>query len=154
RLAKSYGFWVSMNTNLNLYAQYQPVFDDVRLVFTSLDGTPGHHRLARGKKALDGTLEAIRDLRARRIAVVGICVVDVHNLDDADYLLEQAGELNIRMHFQPRCTDTAIVRGHYAEDLDNQRLRAFWQRLRDRRALGAPIASTGLYLDHLARWSD
>jgi len=153
-LAKTQGFWLSLNTNLNLYRRHAALFDHVGLVFTSLDGTFAHHREARGDKSLDGTLEAIRDLRERRVPVVAICVVDAHNIDDADLLLEHAAQLDIRIHFQPRCTDTEIVRGEYAEDLDNERLRAFWRRLRERRAANGRIASTALYLEHLADWAD
>jgi MoaA/NifB/PqqE/SkfB family radical SAM enzyme len=153
-LAKSQGFFISLNSNLNLYQRYESLFDDIGLVFTSLDGTFEHHRDARGDKSLVGTIEAIRSLRARRIPVVAICVVDTHNLDDADYLLELAAELDIRVHFQPRCTDTDIVRGDYDDALDNDTLRAFWRRLRERRAAGARVASTTLYLEHLAQWED
>ena len=154
RLAKAERFWVSLNTNLNLYRRHESLFDHIALVFTSLDGTAEHHREGRGEKSLDGTLEAIRALRARRVVVVAICVVDVHNIDDADVLLEQAVQLDIRVHFQPRCTDTEIVRGEYSEALDNERLRAFWRRLRQRRTADARIASTALYLDHMAAWTD
>jgi len=153
-LGKAQGFWLSLNTNLNLYRRHESLFEHIGMVFTSLDGRFEHHREARGDKSLDGTLEAIRSLRARRIPVVAICVVDVHNIDDAEFLLEQAAQLDVRMHFQPRCTDTDIVRGAYGDDLDNERLRAFWRRLRARRRVDTHIASTALYLEHLARWSD
>lgn len=152
RLAAERGFWISINSNLNLYHRHPAVFDRVSLVFTSLDGTEEHHRAGRGDRSLEGTIEAIRDLRRRRIPVVAICVVDTHNLDDASYLLGLAEELDVRIHFQARCTDTEIVRGDYPDDLDNQRLRSFWRELagRDSRR----IASTPLYLDHMAGWSD
>jgi mycofactocin biosynthetic radical S-adenosylmethionine protein MftC len=153
-LAKSQKFWISLNSNLNLYQRQASLFEHVGLVFTSLDGTVEHHRMARGDKSLNGTLEAIRSLRERRIPVVAICVVDTHNVDDADGLLEQAAQLDIRIHFQPRCTDTDIVRGEYGEDLDNEQLRAFWRRLRERRGGDGRIASTALYLEHLADWAD
>ena len=153
-LAKAHGFWLSLNSNLNLYHRHEALFDHIGLVFTSLDGTFEHHRQGRGAKALDGLIDAIRSLRARRVPVVAICVVDAHNVDDADFLCAQAAELDMRIHFQPRCTDTEIVRGEYAEDMDNERLRAFWRRLRERRAGNARIASTALYLEHLEGWPD
>ncbi len=153
-LAKANGFWVSLNTNLNLYRRHAPLFDDIALVFTSLDGTFEHHREGRGDKSLEGTIDAIRSLRQRRVPVVAICVVDVHNIDDADFLLEQAAQLDIRIHFQPRCIDTDIVRGTYSEAFDNDQLRAFWRRLRQRRTADARIASTALYLEHMAAWTD
>ncbi len=153
-LAKSLGFWVQLNSNLNLYRRHEALFDDVALVYTSLDGTPEHHQAARGDVSLNGTFEAIRSLRARKIPVIAICVVDTHNTEDADYLLEQAAALDIHMHFQPRCLETDLFRGAYAADLDNQKLRAFWRRLGERRRQGARVASTGLYLEHLAEWDD
>lgn len=152
-LAVRHGFWVSINTNLNLYDRHVTDFEHVALVFTSLDGSAEHHREGRGANSLDGTLEAIRDLRRRQIAVVGICVVDEHNLADVDYLLELAESLDIRIHFQSRCVDTAIVRGNYSPDLNQPALREFWSRLR-RMTANRRIASTPLYLEHLTEWPD
>jgi len=153
-LAKSLGFWVQLNSNLNLYQRHEALFDDVALVYTSLDGTLEHHREARGESALNGTIEAIRSLRGRGIPVIAICVVDTHNLDDADYLLEQAAQLDIHVHFQPRCLETDLFRGEYDADLDNQKLRGFWRHLAALRSTNTRIASTGLYLEHLSTWDD
>jgi MoaA/NifB/PqqE/SkfB family radical SAM enzyme len=153
-LAKSLGFWVQLNSNLNLYSRNEALFDNVALVYTSLDGTEEHHLESRGDNSLKGTIDAIRSLRGRGIPVIAICVVDTHNLDDADHLLAQAAELDIHIHFQPRCLVTDLFRGEYAADLDNQKLRAFWRRLGELRGSGVRLASTGLYLQHLANWDD
>lgn len=154
-LARERGMFVSMNSNLTLYsARTLGVFDEVNLVFTSIDGTPEAHRANRGSASFDGVLEAIRDLRRRRKDVVAICVVNEVTMDHAGSLLALAEELDIRVHFQPQCFDTAIVRGLPTVGLDSGRLRQFWVELRDAKRSGRPVASTDAYLEYLSEWED
>ncbi len=108
----------------------------------------------RGLRAFDGVLEAIADLRRREKRVVAICVVNEETVDQASALLTTADELDIAVHFQPQCVDTAIVRGRPSAELTNERLRAFWRRLLDDKRAGRPIASSSAYLAALARWDD
>jgi len=62
--------------------------------------------------------------------------------------------MGFRMHFQPQCVDTEIVRGAVAEGLSNERLRAFWRHLLDEKRRGRPVVSSTPYLEHLAAWQD
>src|SRR5262249_4896132 len=142
------------NSNLNLYDRHRAVFDDVDLVFTSLDGSPETHRENRGERSLDGVYEAIADLRARDKTVVAICVVNERTIEQASAVLDVAERLDIPVHFQPQCVDTAIVRGSLSRSLDNQRLRTFFRHLLERRRAGAKIASTAGYLEFLSEWPD
>ncbi len=153
-MAKDVGFHVSLNSNLVLYARKPEVFDRVDLVFTSLDGDANAHRSSRGPKSYDGVLEAIKDLVARGKPLIAIAVVTEHNLDQPEFLLRQAEELGFALHFQPQCTDTAIVRGEISESLSNAALRRFWAELVDQKKAGRPIASSASYLQTQARWQD
>ena len=153
-MAKRMGFYVSVNSNLNLYSRRPEAFDQVDLVMTSLDGDADHHRANRGEKSYDGVLEAIVDLRSRGKPLMAIAVVTENNLDQPEKLIQQAEELDFQIHFQPQCMDTDIVRGGIAEDLQDEELRRFWADLLVQKKRGRPIASSVAYLEAQSRWRD
>ncbi len=153
-LAKERGFWVSVNSNLTLYDRHPERLARADLVYTSLDGDRDFHVAARGAHAHDGVLDGIGHLVASGKPVIAICVVTEHSVDQADFLLQQAESMGFRMHFQPQCVDTEIVRGSIAASLTNERLRAFWRQLIDDKRRGRPIVSSTPYLEHLAEWDD
>jgi MoaA/NifB/PqqE/SkfB family radical SAM enzyme len=153
-MAKARGFYLTMNTNLLLFNRHEPRLRGVDLFFTSLDGDREHHEAARGRGAYDGVLEAIGRITAGGRRVVAICVVTEHSIDQAGHLLDAAEAGGFKVHFQPQCTDTAIVRGVLAPELSSERLRAFWRGLVARKREGRPIASSAPYLETLSRWED
>ncbi len=153
-LAKARNFYVTMNSNLLLFARQEARLRDVDLFFTSLDGDREHHEAARGRGAYDGVLEAIGQITAGGRRVVAICVVTEHSIGQSDHLLEVAAAGGFKIHFQPQCTDTAIVRGGIAPELTNERLQAFWRGLLAHKRAGRPIASSAPYLEALAEWND
>ncbi len=153
-LARARGFFVSLNSHLMLYRQNEPVFDDVDLVFTSLDGDAEAHRINRGAHSLDGVHAAISALRGRGKTVIAICVVNEATIDRADALLDLATRLDVRVHFQPQCVDTTIVRGSLSRSLTNERMRGFFAELAKKKRAGESIASTTGYLEFLANWRD
>jgi MoaA/NifB/PqqE/SkfB family radical SAM enzyme len=154
RSAKSRGFRVTLNSNLLLLGRHREQVREVDPFFTSLDGDREAHEAARGKGAYDGVLESIGELVAERRPVVAICVVTEHSIDQADHLLDVAERVGFRIHFQPRCTDTTIVRGSIPAGLANERQRAFWARLRVLKTQGRPVASSDPYLEVLSDWAD
>lgn len=153
-LARERRFFVSLNSNLMLYERHRALFDHVDLVLTSLDGDAAAHRANRGASSLDGVHAAIADLRRRQRSVVAICVVNERTIDSAAAVLDVAASLDVKVHFQPQCTDTAIVRGSLSRTLDNQRLRAFFAHLLEEKRRGRPVASSSGYLEYLAEWPD
>jgi MoaA/NifB/PqqE/SkfB family radical SAM enzyme len=153
-MAKARGFYVTMNTNLLLFGKHESRLRDVDLFFTSLDGDREHHEAARGRGAYEGVLEGIGQITAGGRRVVAICVVTEHSIGQSDHLLDVAEAGGFRIHFQPQCTETAIVRGAVAPELTNERLQAFWRGLLARKRAGRPIASSAPYLEALSRWDD
>jgi MoaA/NifB/PqqE/SkfB family radical SAM enzyme len=153
-LAKRTGFWVSVNSNLTLYARHPERLAAADLVYTSLDGDRAAHDGARGEGAYDGVLDGIRHLVGGGKPVIAICVVTEHSIDQADAILGLAETLGFRVHFQPQCTDTDIVRGAIAPSLTNERQRSFWRDLLAAKRRGRPVVSSVAYLEHLAGWED
>jgi MoaA/NifB/PqqE/SkfB family radical SAM enzyme len=154
QMAKARGFWVSLNSNLTLYDRHPERIGDADLVYTSLDGEAGAHVAARGEGSHDGVLAAIADLVRRGKPVIAICVVTEHSLDQADAVLCTAERLGFRVHFQPQCTDTEIVRGSIPASVTNERLRTFWRDLLAEKRRGRPIVSSTAFLEYLAGWED
>ncbi len=154
RGAKARGFYVSINSNLQLYTRFPGVFDHVDITMTSIDGHRELHEAGRGDGSFDGVVEAVRDLRRRGKKVVAICVVRDEALDRLGEALEVAASLGITVHFQPRSVDGKRARGALQATVDNERRRAAWKYLRDRKDTGAPVASSLFYLEHMIRWPD
>lgn len=153
-MAKGLGFFVTVNTNLTLYERHPERLRLADVVYTSLDGDERAHRAARGDKAYDGVIAAITDLVRSGTPVVAICVVTEHSLGQSDFLIRQAEELGFRVHFQPQCTETEVVRGELPESVSNEDYRAFWRRLLDEKRRGRPIISSTPYLEFLSEWRD
>lgn len=153
-LARRHRFYVTMNSNLGLYRRRPEVFDEVDLVFTSLDGDEAAHTATRGEGSYDGVLDAIEDLVARDKPVVAIQVVQQPELAQAEGLLALAEQLGFQVHFQPQCVDTTIVRGAVPESVTSDALRAHWAGLLDLKRAGRPIASSTRYLEEQSRWQD
>ena len=152
--AKAHGFFVSVNTNLTLYHRHPNRLQGADLVYTSLDGDPDAHRAARGDHADQGVLAGIEALLRAGTPVVAICVVTEHSLGQTEFLLQQAEAGGFRMHFQPQCVDTEIVRGAVPDAVSNEQFRAFWRQLLAEKKKGRPIISSSPYLETLARWDD
>jgi MoaA/NifB/PqqE/SkfB family radical SAM enzyme len=152
--AKRRHFFVSVNSNLTLFARHPERLARADLVYTSLDGDAAAHTAARGEHAHDGVLDGISQLVASGKPVIAICVVTEHSLGQAAFLLQQAERLGFRLHFQPQCVDTDVVRGTVAPSTSNEQFRAFWRDLLAEKRKGRPIVSSTPYLEFLAGWDD
>lgn len=154
RAARARHFYVSINSNLNLYQRMPQVFDFVDIVMTSLDGSAQTHRKARGQKSYDGLEEAIIDLLRRGKKVVAICVVSDVNLDQIEEALIAAERLGICVHFQPRSVDGQRARGQLDKNIDHKRRQSVWRQLLRWKKQGRAVASSELYLQHMIAWRD
>jgi MoaA/NifB/PqqE/SkfB family radical SAM enzyme len=153
-MAKARGFYVSVNSNLNLFDRHPERLALADLLYTSLDGDAAAHNAARGERAYEGVIDAIKQLIREGKPVIAICVVTEHSITQTEFLLRQAAAIGFRMHFQPQCVDTEIVRGAVPDSLSNERLRAFWRQLLAEKRKGRPIVSSTPYLEFLSEWKD
>lgn len=154
RLARSRGFWVSVNSNLNLFERRGQCLYDAHLVYTSLDGTPATHAAARGDPNAPRVIEAARRLVQAGVPVVAICVVTEHTLEQVEPLLDIAESCGFRVHFQPQCVDTELVRGSVPRSVPHRRWQQFWLGVLEAKRRGRAVASSSAYLESLTRWPD
>ena len=152
--AKARGFFVSLNTNLTLLQKFPERLPNVDLVFTSLDGAPQTHIKARGKKSFDGVMEGIQTITNRGTPVVAITVLTEQAQADISILLDQAKANHFKLHFQPQCTDTEIVKGRLGEMYNHRGGQEVWKQIIAMKNQGAPIASSLNYLKHMASWNN
>ncbi len=152
-MAKARAFFVSVNSNLTLYGRHPERLALADLVYTSLDGDAAAHVAARGEGSYEGVLAGIADLVRSGKPVIAICVVTEHSVGQLDALLAQAERLGFRLHLQPQCVETDIVRGA-PPAVGNEELRAFWRRVLAEKRHGRPIVSSTPYLEYLATWDD
>lgn len=153
-MAKDRGFWVSINSNLTLYDRHPERLALADLVYTSIDGDAAAHVAARGEGSYDGVLAGIADLVRIGKPVIAICVVTEHSLTQADAILRLAETMGFRVHFQPQCTETDIVRGSVSASVSNERFRGFWRDLLEEKRRGRPIVSSTAFIEFLAEWDD
>jgi MoaA/NifB/PqqE/SkfB family radical SAM enzyme len=153
-MAKARGFYVSLNSNLTLYERHPERLAGADLVYTSLDGDEAAHVAARGEGSHAGVMDAIAALVRGGKPVIAICVVTEHSLGQTDALLRQAETVGFRIHFQPQCTDTDIVRGEVPASVSNETFRDFWRGMLAEKRRGRPIVSSTPYLEFLAQWED
>ena len=152
--AKRRRFYVTVNSNLTLYDRHAESLSAADLVYTSLDGDPRAHEAARGEHAGEGVLDAIARLVRGGKPVIAICVVTEHSIRQAELLLQQAEAIGFRMHFQPQCVDTEIVRGAAPQSVSDDDFRAFWRHVLAEKRSGRPIVSSVPYLEFLSTWED
>jgi MoaA/NifB/PqqE/SkfB family radical SAM enzyme len=153
-MAKDRGFYVTVNSNLTLFARHPERLARADMIYTSLDGDEASHVAARGDGSYDGVMDAIKMLLRDGKPVIAICVVTEHSLTQTESLLRQAEAVGYRLHFQPQCTDTEIVRGDMPASVSNEQFRDFWRGLLAEKRKGRPIVSSVPYLEYLAGWED
>lgn len=154
--AKRRNFYLTINSNLNLFGRVPDALALADTVFTSLDGdgSAAAQERERGAGSHTGVLEAIDALTARGQKVVAISVVRHADLGAAERLLALAAAHHFTVHFQPHCVDAPMSRGTLPADYTPHVMRSYWLGLLDRKRAGAPVASTAVYLRAQAEWRD
>jgi MoaA/NifB/PqqE/SkfB family radical SAM enzyme len=151
-LAKKYGFFISLNSNMLLYERYKDILDPVDYFFVSIDGTPEKHIANRGQQKFELILEAVRDIVDRNKKVTAICVVTDSDKTTADYLIDLAVRERIDVHFQPECYDSECAGRTAPDDLEQEATKQFWLYLLEKKRQGAPITSSTGYLQYISNW--
>ncbi|MBV6494812.1 MAG: Coenzyme PQQ synthesis protein E [Turneriella sp.] len=159
KLAIQKKFYLSMNSNLLLYHERPHVFDEVKFIFTSLDGPPQVHEKNRGKASQEGVVDAIIDLRRRKKPVVAICVVDQQDFTDIEYLIDLAERHDFKLHFQlrgsmPEVSTKKVLRGQLAPQTDNDAYRDVWRKLYMLKKRTKSIVNSKNYFEKILHWSD
>ncbi len=158
-LAKKRGFYVSLNSNLLLYADKPEVFTKIDFAFTSLDGPAELHEKNRGPGSSIGVIEAIADIRRRGIPLVAITVVDEKSAEGIPKLIELAEKYRFKLHFQIKGVSTLapvtdIIRGNFSAEFTNEHYRDIWKNLLTLQKTTRVIANSRRYIESVIAWKD
>ena len=152
RHAKDLGLFVTVDTNGHLIPQSDAALFWVDHLNITLDGDREAHDAVRGRGTFEKTMAGIRHASGR-YKFWTITVLSKANLDQVDWLLEQAKKYRFQTTFQAL---------HHNEQIgcnddfrpDPTKLRAVAVKLMELKRSGAPIASSMKYLRHLRDWPD
>lgn len=158
-LAKKKGFYVSLNSNLLLYADKPDIFEKIDFAFTSLDGPPELHEKNRGPGSALGVMDAIAGIRNRGIPLVAITVVDEKSAAGIPQLIELAEKYRFKIHFQVKGISTLtpvtdVIRGNFSAEFSDERYRDIWKGLLALKKTTRAIASSRRYIESVIAWKN
>ncbi len=150
--AKTLGMWVTVDTNGHMVPDADEALAAADHLNITLDGDRAAHDAGRGEGSWERTMAGIEHATGRYLFWT-ITVLGKHNLDQVDWILEQARQRRFLTTFQVL---------HHNDELGvNDQLRASDDEYREvarlllrRKEQGAPIATSRHLLEHLMGWPD
>ncbi len=160
--AKATGLYVGLSTSgVGLLAKIDRL-DGVDLAFVSVDGPPEIHNRNRGKADFDAAVKAVALFRAKGKKVFTTTVLNRLNLPHVDFMVDFAKRhgtvanfVFCNYHLDPAEKSHLPKREEVGEAvLTPDEMRTTIDRLIALKREGAPIGSSGAYLDYLRTWPD
>jgi len=152
RHAKDLGLFVTVDTNGHLIPQRDEALAAVDHLNISIDGDRAAHDAARGAGTFDRTMAGIEHA-VGRYRFWTITVLNKHNLDQVDWILDLARQCRSLATFQVLHHNDSLGRNDGLRP-DDRQLRQVLQHLVARKREGAPIASSLKFLRYLEQWPD
>jgi len=152
--AKNKGIFTGLSTNGKLFRKKIDEIKGIDLTLFSFDGNKEIHDKQRGKGSYQKVIDSIKLANKHNIKVISIAVLTKYNLDQIDFILDKANELNFKTVFTPleffpkKTTDTLSL---FAT---NEEYKKAFKYLLSKKESGAPIASSKSYIKHLTNWQD
>ena len=152
--SKNKGIFTCISTNGNLFRKKINEIRNVGLAHLSLDGPKKIHDKHRGKGSYQRVIDSIKLANKNNIKVITITVLTKYNINQIDFILDKANELNFKTVFTPleffpkKTTDTLDL---FAS---NKQYKKTFQYLLSKKESGAPIASSKSYIKHIINWRD
>ena len=150
--AKDLGMFVTVDTNAHLLPRRDEALARVDHLNIALDGDRAAHDAGRGEGSFERTMRGLEHAVGRYLFWT-ITVLNRHNLDQVDWLLEQAREKKFLTTFQVLHHNEILGRNHGLFP-DQQELRETIRLLIARKREGAPVATSLTALEHLLAWPD
>ena len=150
--AKDLGMFVTVDTNGHLLPKRDEALARVDHLNIALDGDRAAHDAGRGEGSFERTMRGVEHAVGRYLFWT-ITVLNKHNLDQVDWILDQARQKKFLATFQVLHHNEVLGRN---QDLfpDDQDLRETIRLLIARKKEGAPVATSLSALEHLLAWPD
>lgn len=130
RFASEQGMQVTLNTSGYHLDQHLDEIRELAAITISLDGPEAFNDQARGAGNYQAAVAAIRMAQEKKIPVSIAAVVRKGTAEHVDEFLDLAGQLNVKVYFQPMFLQTEEGR---ALTLDREERHAFFSSLRKRK---------------------
>ena len=150
--AKDLGLWVTVDTNGHLIPRRDEALARVDHLNITLDGDREAHDGGRGEGSFDRTMAGMEHAVGRYLFWT-ITVLNKHNLDQVDWLLDLARRMGFLASFQVLHHNDILGRNDGLWP-DEAELRQTLRLLLARKKEGAPIATSVSALEHLLSWPD
>ena len=146
------GLYVTMDTNGLMLPERRAVLDRLHHVVIALDGDKEAHDANRGSGTQERVVQALELAVASGLPVWTISVLTRHNLDSVDYTLDLADRMGFLTTFQLLHHNEVLGRNMDEMIPSDEEYRRVVRHLVERKEVGAPIASSRGYLEHLLAW--
>jgi len=150
--AKDLGMFVTVDTNGHLLPKRDEALARVDHLNIALDGDRAAHDAGRGEGSFERTMRGVEHAVGRYLFWT-ITVLNKHNLDQVDWILDQCRDKKFLATFQVLHHNEVLGRNENLHP-DEQDLRQTLELLVARKKEGAPVATSLSALEHLLAWPD
>lgn len=151
RYSKDKGFYTTLISNGYLVPQKINEIKDLDLLFLSLDGPKEIHDKNRKEGSFDAVIKAIKMARENHIPLATITVLTEENMNQINYVLQKAEELDFLCTFQLIYRGSEFTEKEKETEIDYRPVISKIIRMKKE---GKPVASSYSYLRHLLGWPD
>jgi len=151
--ARSYGLYVTLDTNGYLLEQRLPELEALDHVIVALDGPEQAHDANRGRGSFRKALRAI-EVAKQRMKVWTITVLTKHNIGEIDFIVRAAQQYGFVPTFQILHHNETLGRGHGELVPSDHAYRAAFRKLRHIKRSGVRVGCSERYLSQMLSWQD
>jgi len=151
---KNKGIFTCLSTNGNLFRKKIDEIKSIDLVHLSFDGNKKVHDKHRSTGSYEEVINSIKLANKNNIKVIIICVLTKYNLDQIDFILNKAEELNFKTVFTPVKFSPKETTNTVKLFASNKEYKEVFRYLLLKKERGAQIASSKSYIKHLINWQN
>ncbi|MFH1510793.1 MAG: radical SAM protein [Candidatus Woesearchaeota archaeon] len=145
--AKSKSIYLTLVSNGILVPKKMSIIKNIDCLVLSFDGKKRNHERGRCKGSFGKLMQAFEACKRNKINLLTITVLNKHNLQDIDFVLEKAKKYGFRCNFH-------LLQGGWECYPSDQQYRQALDYLIARKKQGSPIAMSLRCLRFLREWPD
>ncbi len=146
------GIFTGLTSNADLVAQKIKDIRNLDMLKLSFDGPERIHNLVRGEGSYNEVMNAVKVSKENEINMKFNTTLTKYNIEDVDFILQKAEELNIRVKFQPVSHVHSVGRDISFLSPDEKKYKQAIQRLIYLKKTNPYIINSTLALKYLYHW--
>ncbi|MEW6295026.1 MAG: radical SAM protein [Candidatus Diapherotrites archaeon] len=152
--ARKKGIFTTLGSNGILAEKRIDELKNLNLLVLSLDGSKKIHDMQRGIKCYEKVVGAIKKARENGIKVWTVTTLTKYNLNEIDFILEKAQELNFWASFQPLHHNPRLSGKTEKIRPSEKEYKNVVKKLIEAKIERKKVANSMQYLKHLLYWPD